>query len=179
MAAQLVMHRIHLGDRPTEMSLPAGYTLRPYDAATDRPSLIATLADSFQEHWDEARLDRELTATPDVHVVYVIAHGDRVVGTAASRFVPERYPDAGYVHWVGVATDHLRHGLASALLARVLQDFADRGYPSAVLETDDFRIPAIRAYLRFGFLPVYAVRDEDHRERWAQVFPNIVAARPR
>lgn len=176
MAAQLVMRRAHLNDLPVVGPLPAGYLLRPYDADRDRPALVATLIDSFREFWDEARLDRELTASPDVHTVYVVAHGPIVVGTASSRFVPARFPDAGYVHWVGVATEHLRRGLASALLARVLEDFRERGYPRAVLETDDFRIPAIRSYLKFGFLPTYDVRDEDHRERWMRVMPGVVDA---
>jgi mycothiol synthase len=175
-AAQLVMHRPHLDDLPTLAPLPEGYYLRPYDADYDRPSLIATLTASFREDWDEARLDRELTAAPDVHTVYVVAHGGVVVGTASSRYVPGRFPDAGYIHWVGVASEHLRRGIASALLARVLEDFRERGYPLAVLETDDYRIPAIRSYLKFGFLPTYDVRGEDHRRRWAKVMPGVVNA---
>ena len=173
--AQLVMRRPHLDDLPQLAPLPGGYVLRPYDAKCDRPSLIATLTESFHEFWDEARLARELTASPDVHTVYVISHAGRVVGTAASRFVPARFPDTGYVHWVGVASEHLRQGLAAALLARVLGEFRERGYPAAVLETDDFRIPAIRAYLKFGFLPVYDVRGDDHRLRWSRVLAGVVA----
>ena len=45
----------------------------------------------------------------------------------------------------------------------------ERGYPAAVLETDDFRIPAIRSYMKLGFVPVYDVRGEDHRARWSKV----------
>ena len=172
--AQLVMRRPHLDDLQDSAPLPDGYVLRPY-AAGDQASLIATLAESFHEFWDEARLARELTASPDVHTVYVVAHGDRVVGTAASRYVPARFPAAGYVHWVGVASAHLRRGLAAALLGRVLAEFRQRGYPQAVLETDDFRIPAIRAYLKFGFLPEYDVRGEDHRPRWSRVMAGVVA----
>lgn len=178
-AAQLVMQRPHLDDLPEPGPLPAGYRLRPYDAGHDRPSLVATLADSFREPWDEARLDRELTAAPDVQAVYVVARGDAVVGTASCRYIPARFPDAGYVHWVGVAPEHLRLGIASALLARVLRDFRERGYAAAALETDDFRIPAIRSYLKFGFLPTYDVQGEDHRARWARLLPAVVEPTPR
>ena len=178
MAAQLVMERPHLDDLPVPGPLPAGYLLRPYDAGHDRPSLVATLAASFRESWDEARLDRELTAAADVQAVYVVARGDVVVGTASSRYVAARFPAAGYVHWVGVAPEHLRLGIASALLARVLRDFRERGYAAAALETDDFRIPAIRSYLKFGFLPSYDVRGEDHRARWTRLLPAVVDAAP-
>jgi mycothiol synthase len=173
--AQLVMLRPHLNDLPEVPPLPSGYLLRTY-AESDMPSLIATLADSFNEYWDAARVARELTAAPDVQTVHVVAHDDRVVGTASSRFVPARYPDAGYVHWVGVLSDHLRRGIASALLVRILHEFRERGYPKAVLETDDFRIPAIRSYLKLGFIPTYDVRDEDHRTRWSNVVTGVVTA---
>ena len=174
--AQLVMLRPHLDDLPEIPPLPNGYTLRPYDDDRDMPSLVATLTESFREFWDEARVARELTAAPDVQTVYVVAHSGRVVGTASSRFVPARFPDAGYVHWVGVASEHLRRGLASALLVRVLREFRERGRLAAVLETDDFRIPAIRSYLKLGFLPVYDVREEDHRARWSRVVMGVVTS---
>jgi mycothiol synthase len=173
--AQLVILRPHLDELPEVPPLPGGYTLRTF-ADGDMPSLIATLADSFHEYWDEARVARELTAAADVQTVYVVAHGDRVVGTASSRYVPERYPDAGYIHWVGVSSEHLRRGIASALLVRILHEFLERGYPSAVLETDDFRIPAIRSYMKLGFVPIYDVRGEDHRGRWSKVVMGVVAA---
>lgn len=79
----------------------------------------------------------------------------RPVATASSHWLPDRFPGAGVVHWVGTRPDHARLGLGSALLRRLLHDFDERGYPAAVLQTDTFRLPAIRAYLRFGFLPVY------------------------
>lgn len=173
--AQLVMLRPHLDGLPEIPPLPTGYILRTYEEG-DMPALVATLADSFREYWDDARVARELTAAPDVQTVHVVAHGDRVVGTASSRFVPARYPDAGYVHWVGVASDHLRRGIASALLMRVLHEFRERGYPAAVLETDDFRIPAIRSYLKLGFIPVYDIRNEDHRPRWSHVMQGVISA---
>jgi mycothiol synthase len=173
--AQLVMLRPHLDDLPEAPPLPRGYLLRTYQDS-DMPSLVATLADSFHEYWDDARVALELTAAPDVQTVYVVVHDDRAVGTASSRFVPERYPDAGYIHWVGVASEHLRRGLASALLICVLHEFRERGYPTVVLETDDFRIPAIRSYLKLGFIPIYDVRTEDHRARWSNVMTGVVTA---
>ena len=173
--AQLVMLRPQLDELPAIPPLPSGYTLRTF-ADGDMPSLIATLAESFREYWDEARVARELTAAPDVQTVYVVAHGDRVIGTASSRFVPARYPEAGYIHWVGVASEHVRRGIASALLVRVLHEFVERGYPAAVLETDDFRIPAIRSYMKLGFVPVYDVRGEDHRARWSKVMMGVVTS---
>lgn len=171
--AQLLMRRPHLRDLPTVRPLPAGYHIREYLAPNDLPTLNATLQQAFAEPWDESRARRELLDVPGVKAIYVIEHGGAVVGTASSKIVPELFPGSGYVHWVAVADAHLRRGLAAVLLHRVLQDFSERGHRDAALETDDHRSPAISAYLRFGFLPVYDVRGEDHRERWSAIVQAI------
>ena len=116
---------------------------------------------------------RVLTDAPEVRAVDVIDFEGTVVGTASSKVVADRFPGSGYVHWVGVAAAHLRRGLAAALLARVLHDFAARGDHDAILETDDPRSPAISAYLKFGFTPVYEVKGEDHRDRWSAIFARL------
>jgi mycothiol synthase len=171
--AQLVMRRPHLRDLPAIPPLPDGYRLREYAGEQDLPALAATLQEAFAEPWDEARTRRELTGAPEVRAVYVVDFDGTVVGTASSKVVADRFPGSGYVHWVGVGGAHLRRGLAAALLARVLHDFALRGDRDAVLETDDPRSPAISAYLKYGFTPVYEVQGEDHRERWSAIFSRL------
>jgi mycothiol synthase len=172
---QLVMRRPHLRDVPAVAPLPAGYRLRPFADPADVAALAATLATAFDEPWDEARVRRELADAPDVKAVYVVTWQGNPVATASSRSLPDRFPGSGYVHWVGTDPAHARRGLASALLARLLRDFAERRYADAVLETDDARLPALRTYLRFGFLPVYAVQGEDQRDRWAAIFQRLFA----
>jgi len=171
--AQLQMLRPHLRDLPAVPPLPEGYRLREYAGSADLPALITTLSEAFAEPWDEARVGRELTEMPTVKAIYVVESRGTVVGTTTSRLVADQFPDSGYVHWVGVANDHLRRGLGAALLARVLHDFQARGYRDAILETDDQRSPAISAYLKFGFVPIYEVKGEDHRDRWSAVFQRL------
>jgi mycothiol synthase len=171
--AQLLMRRPHLRELPTVRPLPTGYRVREWAGMADLPSLNATLQEAFAEPWDEARARRELLDVPGVKAIYVIEYDGKVVGTASSKLVPDLFPGSGYVHWVAVAGDHLRRGLAAVLLNRVLHDFIERDYHDAVLETDDHRLPAISAYLRFGFLPIYDVRGEHHRERWSAIFQRL------
>lgn len=171
---QLLMRRPHLHTIPEPPPLPDSYTLRSYTGEADLKPLASTLSLSFNTDWSEERVRWRLTEAPDVKAVYVVAWHDTPVATASSRYLPERFPDTGYVHWVGTHPDHQGKGLASALMARLLADFQERGYREAVLETDDFRIPAIRTYLKFGFLPVYDVDGEDHRDRWSEVFQTLM-----
>jgi mycothiol synthase len=172
--AQLLMRRPHLRDLPGERPLPEGYALRALREGDDLAALAETLTGAFGEVWTEDTVRERLLGDPTVRAVYVALHGGRAAATASSRLLPDRYPGSGYVHWVGTHPDHLRRGLGAALMARVLADFAERGYTDAVLETDDFRLPAIRTYLRFGFVPVYAVEGEDHTARWSAVFRELL-----
>lgn len=155
-----------------QRQLPPGYVLRLATEADEAP-LAETLTASFAEDWDAARVHRDLIGADDVVATYVADHRGRPVATASSRWLPERFPQAGYVHWVGTDPAHVRRGLAAALLVELLRHFADIGLESAVLETQDFRLPAIRSYLRLGFIPVYDVGGEDQRQRWSSIFQRL------
>ena len=52
-----------------------------------------------------------------------------------------------------------------------MQNALDRGLSAVYLTTDDFRIPAIRAYLKMGFVPV--ISSEDLRIRWEKIFAGL------
>ena len=167
--SHLVMRRPHLRDLAPVPPMPAGYVLRPYAGEADLAGLAETLAAAFAEAWPEERVRRSLTEAADVDAVFVVAVEGRPVATASSNHRPGQFPGAGVVHWVGTHPAHRGRGLGSALVARVLQHFAALGDGHAALETDDERLPAIRSYLRHGFLPVYDPNGEDHRDRWSAV----------
>ncbi len=175
--AQLQMIRPHLTDEPVLPPLPAGYAIRLALGEADERDLSHVLTTAFEEEWSIDRVRSSLTAAPDVLAVYVVTWNDRPVATASSRHDAEKFPGMGYVHWVGGLPEHAGHGLGSALMNRLMQDFRDRGYQTAILETDDQRLPAIKVYLRHGFLPVYDVKGEDHRPRWVSVFQRLLAPR--
>lgn len=168
----LLLRRPHLEDIP-ERALPAGYVLRLAEPADDE-AIAETLRESFAEPWDVELVRTRLTRAEDVVAVYVVAYDGRVVATASSRWVPDTYPGAGYVHWVGTHPAHARKGLAAALLVELLNHFREVGRTDSVLQTDDHRHPAIRSYLRLGYTPVYEVDGEDHRQRWSAIFQALL-----
>ncbi len=171
----LLLRRPHLHDFPPAPTLPDGYALRRATSPDDDAGMAALLTAAFDEPWEIARVQERLTRTPDVLAVYVIEWHGMLVATASSQIRPQRYANTGWVHWVGTHPAHRRKGLAVALLAQLMADFTARGYDDAVLHTQDFRLAAIRAYLAFGFIPIYDEEGDDQRARWSVIFQRIFA----
>jgi ribosomal protein S18 acetylase RimI-like enzyme len=170
----IFLRRPHLRDLPAVPPLPAGYDLREA-VEVDVPGLSAALSAAFTEiTWGEEEVRQRLIAAPDVRAVYVVTWQGEIVATASSRYVPEQYGETGIVHWVGTHPEHARRGLGAALVTCVLVDFILRGYPEAMLETQDYRHDAIRLYLRFGFIPTYDYGEGDQCAIWSGLFQQLL-----
>ena len=63
--------------------------------------------------------------------------------------------------------DHKGKGLGYIVCAAVVKRFLDVGYSEIFLKTDDFRLPAVKTYLKMGFVPHYTA--DDHKQRWENV----------
>lgn len=170
--------RPHLHDPSAGRPLLEGYTLRRLEHG-DEPQLAQLLSSTFKNAWTEERVALTLTRAADVRAVYGIVRHGELVATASSQFRPERDPAAGFVHWVATHPGHRSRGLASALLGRLLEDFSARGYTRARLDTQPERLPAIRSYLKFGFVPEYDLDGSDPGDQkalWSAVFQALIGA---
>ena len=177
MARQLRMVRPNLEDLP-ELILPAGYGMRTYRKG-DEEHWARIISDSFGGRERTAQdTENEITGR-DVFVpdgLYFATHRDVPVGTACawSQSVDEK--DAGYVHMVGVVAEHTGHKLGKWVSLAVLFYFRDNGFKCSMLDTDDFRIPAVKTYLNLGFIPVYV--EEGQPERWRDIFEKLKLPHP-
>ncbi len=151
-------------DDPSELASPA-----------DAPEIATVLTEAFQELWDADRVRRELGPEDGVDASYVVREDNNVVAVASARHLPELYPDAGYLHYVGAYGAKAGRGLGRIVTLAVLRHFREEGLEAVVLETDDFRLPAIRTYLKLGFVPVY--RHEEDQPRWSKIFPLVLGPR--
>jgi mycothiol synthase len=168
---QLLMRRPDLEGLGPAPALPAGYVLRSA-VPDDAPGLAVVLAKAFGDSsWDAARVMRELVDDPAVHETFVVLCGLTPVATASVQTQPENYPDTGVLHWVASDPEHRGKKLGAIVSTAVLREFVDMGLRSAVLATDDERLPAIKTYLSLGFEPVFV--DESHRPRWVNVFATL------
>ena len=164
---------------PELADLPPAPPLKPGDALraavpADHEQLAELLSEAYSERsdsWDVERVAAEFSPANGVEATYVVVSSAGVVAAASARSLSDRYPGAGYVHYVGARVSERGRRLGEVVTRRVLVHFADAGLDQAVLETDDFRLPAVRTYLRLGFVP--EPRTPGDARRWSKVLRNL------
>jgi mycothiol synthase len=149
---------------------PPGYGLRTFRPG-DEDAWLALLQSGEFSPWDRARLDQML-ASEHVRVphdgILFATQDDRPVGAASTHLHPGDHGIEPELGWVVVDPRHRGLGLGRLVCDAVLEYVARLGYDHAYLKTDDFRLPAIRTYLRLGFEPVLI--DPSHPARWAAIY---------
>lgn len=73
----------------------------------------------------------------------------------------------GYLHMVACKEAYRGRGIGTRMNEYVLYVLKREGMTHAHLTTDDFRIPAIKSYLRAGFVPDEST--DDFRRRWEAI----------
>jgi mycothiol synthase len=152
---------------PPQVSPP--YSLRTYRPGDEEAWLAMLNTGSFGA-WDQARLDEFLhhegTQVPRDNIFFATLDDVPVGSTCLvlhSQNDGAMVPEVG---WVIVHPDHRGHGLARETCRAVLGVIKNLGYRYAYLKTEDFRIPAIKTYLRLGFVPEMV--DPAHPAWWAE-----------
>jgi mycothiol synthase len=166
------MRRDLRGELPPVVA-PAGYSLRTYEGPADDEAWVRIMNNSLNPNHTVEKFRQGIVTCPQFRpeiLYFVMCNGTPVGSTCAwRRDIAEHR--VGYVHMVGVVAEHRGKGLGRLLVLRGLHYFKEHDFDIAILNTDDFRLPAIKTYLRLGFQPVIA--DASHPERWLEVFKKI------
>ncbi|MSQ43197.1 MAG: GNAT family N-acetyltransferase [Chloroflexi bacterium] len=178
---QLQMLRPHLDHLP-DIDVPPGFLLRTWQdgdevawgAIMDSPGGIHTSGGWLVHRVREKLIDRAEFTPSGCFLICdtTTPHQIPVASATMWRVATAGHPARGYLHMVGALPDYRGRGLGRAVSLAALMVMASRGDTDAMLETDDFRIAAVRSYLALGFTPVYAPdgdRGPDHRHRWSAV----------
>ncbi len=166
---QLALRRPHLRDIPP-VTLPLGYSLRSYQPSDDE-AWNRIICETFKtSSYDFDKAMRQDAAFKPERVLFIVC-GDEPVATASAWLRPQFGPNTGYVHMVGTLPSHQGKRLGYYVSLGVLHRFREDGRIDSVLFTDDFRIPAIKTYIRLGFEPLLI--QENQRQRWQMVLKTI------
>jgi mycothiol synthase len=154
------------------LETPEGYEIRTYREG-DEVHWANIINASFggertAEHTRREIVNREVF---DPEGLFFATYQGIPVGTACAWKKSPDEKEVGYVHMVGVDAKHTGRRLGKLVSLCVLVYFRERGFKCVMLDTDDFRLPAVKTYLNLSFLPVYV--DVDQPERWRRVFENL------
>ncbi len=162
---QLTMYRPPLP--APQVELPEGWHIRSYrpgDGA-DWCRCCQGGALGVEEEPSEALFQRLMLSDPHIrpeNVLFIVDDAGWIGGTT-TMYCPDE-PGLGTIHMVAVREQARGKGLSTPVCAAAIGRGIALGRDRITLTTDDFRIPAIRSYLKLGFLPV--VDDWEMRRRW-------------
>jgi mycothiol synthase len=125
------------------------------------------------EGWDGERLATMLKKVlPEGFFVIVHCATGKIVAAAMATHSPtELHPYGGELSWVAAAPEHRGKGLGLAVSAQAAARLIQAGYRNIYLLTDDFRLPAIKTYLKLGYEPLLCC--QDMAERWESVYRKL------
>ena len=154
------------------VKLPDGYALCTLAERGEDDWIEALNATGDLGCWDRARardwLCRDRPVVPEGTFIIVFG-GEPVATTCTVAPAPEE--PRSETGWVSVSPDHQGKGLGYQVVLGALLYGKRIGYPGAYLNTDDWRLPAIKTYLNLGFEP--EVSHESHPKRWKSVLAEL------
>lgn len=90
-----------------------------------------------------------------------------VASCFASKHSTERHINAGNFGWLAVSPKHRGKKLGHVISRAVTERLIEEDFKKIYLETNDYRIPAIKIYLQLGWQPL--IYEPQMSERWKQV----------
>jgi len=161
--SQLHMEKDDLENVPA-IPVPEGYLLRTFrdgdEADLGRIYQASDLGSETAEAVRE-RMFGDACFTPERLIV--VEHEGGLVATAAAWIKPHD-PGVGYLHMVGVLPGHRGKKLGALVTVAAIRYTHQEGFAVQRLETDDWRVPAVKLYLDLGYYPLSL--DDTHPGRW-------------
>ncbi len=165
---QMLWPTTRLNSPPEPVLLP-GYQLRIFDPQTDIDGYLSLMHEAGFTDFTAERVDGcLLRVLPDGFFVVEHAGAGELVATAMAGHAPTSlHPYGGELGWVAGRRAHAGRGLGAAVCTAVVRRFISAGYRRIYLLTDDWRLPALKVYLKLGFMPFLFT--SGMHERWRTI----------
>lgn len=168
---QLVMRNNNLTNLP-ELDLPSEISICSYKDGFEK-GWSEIIAKSFGDNQYINAFNRLMKS--DIYFkperVLFLKDSNRLIATASAWFKPKYGAETGCLHYVGVLPDYQGKHLGYQITLAAMRNLVEDGFKAVTLETDDYRISALKIYLRLGFEPFLV--HENQRDRWMLIFNQI------
>ena len=170
-------------DEILEMIFVSGYELKEYELGENyilRQFDFSSAADNHQ--FNELMKKNQMGACPldywrnpilpgGFFVIEFIPKKMVIASCFASHQPSANHPFAGNLGWLAVDSEHRGQMIGNFLVNEVVKRLLSSGYDRIYLGTHDFRLPAIKLYLKQGWMPF--IYNESMLERWENIYENL------
>ena len=147
-------HMVWLEQALPQAQLPAGYSLRSFRPGDEAGWLACCEGGGLgTESWQDGDFRKKMLEMAGLcaeGIYFAVDEHGGIAGTTSAV----RKEDHGYIHMVAVSKAHQGKALGKPINLIAMRDLTEAGYKKILLETDDWRVPAIKIYLWLGFLPI-------------------------
>jgi mycothiol synthase len=149
-------------------TVPKDYSLRCFQPG-DEPGFFGLMDRTGFPGWNEIEFEKYLLKLlPDGFFFILHRESGEMAATAMALHNPTPlHPFGASLSCVAADPAHQGKGLGYAISAAVTQRILRGGYREIYLETHDWRLPAIKTYLKLGWVPF--LYREDMYSRWEAV----------
>jgi mycothiol synthase len=142
----------HLRHTPPAVQLPPGYALRVYRPG-DEARFYEVMALAGWPGWDAEKLKPWLPRIlPGGWFLAIHEASGKMVATTMA-LCSDAYPGGGELGWLAADPAHAGQGLGRAVAGAVTARFLEAGCWPIHLYTEHYRLPALKTYLRLGYVP--------------------------
>jgi len=163
---QLIMRRNGFDNLP-DVDVPAGFTLRCFQDG-DEAAWDYMVGDMCLEGFDKAIRSNRFFKPERVKM---ICYEGKPVATATAWGDEDGDESLSMLHMVAADPEFRGKGLGFCAVNAAMRHMKAEGKAATYLTTDDFRIPAIKIYLKLGYVPDMA--REGHAERWKELYSKL------
>lgn len=153
---------------PRALLLPLAYAIRPAQQGDEIP-FCAFMDAVGWPGWTPQRLHSwRLRSPADSWLLVTERATGALIATAMGLDDPTPWhPQGGEVGWVASHPTHRGHRLGAFVTVAVIGRLRALGYGQIHLFTEDYRLAALKTYLRLGFVPY--LESPDLSDRWRAV----------
>ena len=166
---QLIMRWENDGQKAKELVVPDGVEIKnwteienPLDKWLDIVQYGLTEKRENEEYYNSCMLSYEHYKKEDTF--FIIYNGEEV---ATITVICNSENKEGYIHMVATIPQARGKGIGNLMSFLAVKVLKERNMKTAYLTTDDFRLPAIKTYLKSGLFPDLST--EDFKNRWEKI----------
>ena len=149
------------------IKLSKNYSLNKYSKDLDKTWIELLCMGEFDGEWNKNTFNEFISPIERQEGSKAVLENNKAIAATFASAVIYEKKETGRLDFVVTHPDHRKKGLGKNICIAVINHFIEKKYEKVILQTDDWRIPAIAVYLKLGFKPVFTSKELE--KRWNEI----------